>query len=34
MYINNNSMASNVANNLTSHYSDLKTSTERPQVCA
>ena len=29
MYINNNSMASNVANNLTSHYSDLKTSTER-----
>ena len=29
MYINHNSMASNVANNLTSHYSDLKTSTER-----
>ena len=29
MYINNNSMATNVANNLTSHYSDLKTSTER-----
>ena len=29
MYINNNSMASNVANTLTSHYSDLKTSTER-----
>ena len=29
MYINNNSMASNVANNLTSHYSDLKTSTQR-----
>jgi len=29
MYINNNSMASSVANNLTSHYSDLATSTER-----
>jgi len=29
MYINHNSMASNVANNLTQHYSDLKTSTER-----
>ena len=29
MYINNNSMATNVANNLTSHYADLKTSTER-----
>ena len=29
MYINNNSMATNVANTLTSHYSDLKTSTER-----
>ncbi len=29
MYINNNSMASQVANNLTSHYSDLKTSTTR-----
>ena len=29
MYINNNSMASNVANNLTSHYNDLKTSTQR-----
>jgi len=29
MYINHNSMANNVANNLTSHYSDLKTSTER-----
>ena len=29
MYINHNSMATNVANNLTSHYSDLKTSTER-----
>ena len=29
MYINNNSMASNVANNLTSHYNDLKTSTTR-----
>ncbi|MCH5145795.1 flagellin [Desulfovibrio sp. UIB00] len=29
MYINNNSMASNVANNLTSHYSDLATSTQR-----
>ena len=29
MYINNNSMATNVANNLTSHYGDLKTSTER-----
>ena len=29
MYINNNSMATNVANTLTSHYADLKTSTER-----
>ena len=29
MYINNNSMATTVANNLTSHYGDLKTSTER-----
>ena len=29
MYINNNSMASNVANNLTSHYANLKTTTER-----
>jgi len=29
MYINHNSMASNVANNLTQHYSDLKTSTQR-----
>jgi len=29
MYINNNSMASNVANNLTSHYSNLSTSTQR-----
>ena len=29
MYINNNSMASQVANNLTTHYNDLKTSTER-----
>ena len=29
MYINNNSMASNVANNLTSHYSALSTSTQR-----
>ena len=29
MYINHNTMASNVANNLTAHYSDLKTSTER-----
>ena len=29
MYINSNSMATNVANTLTSHYSDLKTSTER-----
>jgi len=29
MYINSNSMASQVANNLTSHYSDLKTSTAR-----
>ena len=29
MYINNNSMASNVANNLTSHYSNLATSTQR-----
>ncbi len=29
MYINNNSMATNVANTLTSHYSDLQTSTER-----
>ena len=29
MYINSNSMATQVTNNLTSHYSDLKTSTER-----
>ena len=29
MYINNNSMASNVANNLTWHYSNLATSTQR-----
>ena len=29
MYINHNSMASEVANNLTSHYSDLQTSTSR-----
>ena len=29
MYINNNSMASEVANNLTTHYNDLKTSTAR-----
>ncbi|WP_374289075.1 flagellin [Desulfovibrio desulfuricans] len=29
MYINHNAMASNVANNLTQHYSDLKTSTQR-----
>ena len=29
MYINNNSMASQVANNLTTHYNDLKTSTAR-----
>ena len=29
MYINSNSMATQVANNLTSHYSDLKTSTQR-----
>ena len=29
MYINTNSMATQVSNNLTSHYSDLKTSTER-----
>ena len=29
MYINSNSMATQVSNNLTSHYSDLKTSTER-----
>lgn len=29
MYINSNSMATNVANTLTSHYADLKTSTER-----
>ena len=29
MYINNNSMASEVANNLTTHYNDLKTSTSR-----
>jgi flagellin len=29
MYINNNSMATSVANNLTSHYSALQTSTER-----
>ena len=29
MYINNNSMATTVANNLTSHYGNLKTTTER-----
>ena len=29
MYINSNSMATNVTNNLTSHYNDLKTSTSR-----
>ena len=29
MYINNNSMATTVSNNLTSHYGNLKTSTER-----
>ena len=29
MYINNNSMATTVANNLTSHYSNLATSTQR-----
>ena len=29
MYINSNSMATNVTNNLTSHYNDLKTSTAR-----
>jgi flagellin len=29
MYINNNSMATNVSNTLTKHYSDLKTSTQR-----
>ncbi|MGV6995049.1 flagellin N-terminal helical domain-containing protein [Desulfovibrio sp. QI0430] len=29
MYINHNTMASQVGNNLTSHYSDLKTSTSR-----
>ena len=29
MYINNNSMATQVSNNLTSHYSDLQTSTSR-----
>ena len=29
MYINHNAMASNVANNLTSHYSNLATSTQR-----
>ncbi|WP_308620757.1 flagellin [uncultured Desulfovibrio sp.] len=29
MYINNNSMASNVANTLTSHYNNLSTSTQR-----
>ena len=29
MYINHNSMASQVANNLTQHYSDLQTSTSR-----
>ena len=29
MYINNNSMATGVANNLTSHYGNLKTTTER-----
>ena len=29
MYINSNSMATNVTNNLTTHYNDLKTSTSR-----
>ena len=29
MYINNNSMATTVSNNLTAHYGNLKTSTER-----
>ncbi|QCC84392.1 flagellin [Desulfovibrio desulfuricans] len=29
MYINHNAMASNVANNLTKHYGDLQTSTQR-----
>lgn len=29
MYINHNGMASNVANTLTSHYSNLATSTQR-----
>ena len=29
MYINSNSMATNVTNNLTAHYNDLKTSTSR-----
>ena len=29
MYINHNGMATNVANTLTSHYSNLSTSTER-----
>ena len=29
MYINHNTMASQVGNNLTSHYNDLKTSTSR-----
>ena len=29
MYINNNSMATDVANNLTSHYANLKTTTQR-----
>ncbi|MBQ4566634.1 MAG: flagellin, partial [Desulfovibrio sp.] len=29
MYINNNAMATNVANTLTSHYSNLATSTQR-----
>ena len=29
MYINNNSMATTVSNNLTSHYANLKTTTER-----
>ena len=29
MYINHNSMADNVANNLTAHYNDLQTSTSR-----
>ena len=29
MYINHNQMATNVANTLTGHYSDLQTSTKR-----